>query len=183
MADPVGPLAGMNGFFYANNNPSNLTDPYGLWPTPIHNQIIDETFRSMPSDLRDAIKRGSEHADEVMFQSPEYNYMHAMRRKGQSVEEAKKMMEAFINQHLDNYECNARAGRFEEAYFELGMALHPIMDSTSPSHEGFQIWDSVLGTIMRGGILSYKLHMDAESSITPAQLKRTVDLINQALRR
>ena len=28
------------------------------------------------------------------------------------------------------------------AYLNLGMALHAVMDSTSPVHRGFQMWDS-----------------------------------------
>ena len=48
------------------------------------------------------------------------------------------------------------------AYYYLGQAMHPVMDSTSPTHEGFQIWD---GT----GILE---HLWGEKRATPESRRR-----------
>jgi hypothetical protein len=42
------------------------------------------------------------------------------------------------------YQMYAQHGLTYSAFFELGMALHPVMDSTSPAHEGFQRWNGVL---------------------------------------
>ncbi len=44
-------------------------------------------------------------------------------------------MQAFIDRELGLAQQNPR-----DAFFHLGRALHPIMDSTSPLHEGFQEW-------------------------------------------
>jgi len=33
-----------------------------------------------------------------------------------------------------------KEGKTEEAYFALGMAMHPLMDNTSPSHFDYHEW-------------------------------------------
>jgi hypothetical protein len=69
-------------------------------------------------------------------------------------------------------------GQSEAAYFALGMALHPIMDSTSPSHSGFQGWEGFWDTP------GYKFvtHWTAERGINSSQVQQTVNLINDVLR-
>jgi len=58
-----------------------------------------------------------------------------MRERGESVEDARIRMEAFIAHELRRAQQDPR-----NAFFYYGRALHPIMDSTSPEHEGFQVW-------------------------------------------
>jgi len=57
------------------------------------------------------------------------------------------------------------------------MGLHPIMDSTSPSHTGFQVWDGFLNTP------GYELirHWYLERTISESQIETTVGLINKAM--
>jgi hypothetical protein len=61
------------------------------------------------------------------------------------------------------------------AYVHLGMALHTIMDSTSPEHEGYQEWH----------MSNAKRHGDFKESrenwISDVDLKRTLELIDRAL--
>ena len=83
---------------------------------------------------------------------------------------------------MDRYTTFLASGRAEDAYFELGMALHPIMDSTSPSHRGFQTCPGAnpllgLGYVAVDGLLHYL----AEREISDSQLQETVALINEAL--
>ncbi len=86
-------------------------------------------------------------------------------------------MQDFVNDHFKNYRAFLERGEDEKAYFELGMALHPIMDSTSPAHQGFQEWDHFMNTT------GYDLikHSLQERSMSPEQLSKTLDLIKQAL--
>jgi len=37
-----------------------------------------------------------------------------------------------------------------KAYFYLGMAMHAVMDSTSPAHRGFQYWGGIGHSIVHG---------------------------------
>lgn len=41
---------------------------------------------------------------------------------------------------MAEYKTLMNEGKDEKAYEALGMAMHPLMDATSPSHEGFQEW-------------------------------------------
>jgi hypothetical protein len=103
--------------------------------------------------------------------------MHAQRQKDQSVESASAQMYAYVSEHIKNYIDLKNTGELDKAYFELGMALHPIMDSTSPSHAGFQAWEGVFNTP------GYKLlvHWYMERKINEQQLNATVDLIREIM--
>lgn len=172
--DPIG-LAGadVNLYRYVASNPVNWIDPLGLWPTEIHNRIIREAFRNLPFHLRDAIERGSAYADTL--QSGKYAYIHGMRSWGQDIPEAQRAMDDYIKQHLNNYKCLKEKGNID-AFFELGMALHPIMDQTSPSHKGFQVWDPLHMTVP-----SLSRHWLAEREMSAQQMQETINAINQAL--
>jgi len=97
---------------------------------------LDRAFgdRLNPEEL-EALKYASWYADQD--QSLEGSFKHGMRFRSQSVAEAQAA--------LRNYLCvqmrNARnAASRSDALFFLGMAMHALMDETSPSHAGFQIW-------------------------------------------
>lgn len=80
-------------------------------------------------------------------QDESHAYQHSMRAPNESVEHASKAAEEFIASHewsartRSPLGCKAGYEKISgEALWEMGQALHTIMDSTSPSHEGFQIW-------------------------------------------
>jgi RHS repeat-associated protein len=174
--DPIGLDEYKNAYNYSLANPINTYDPNGLWPTSIHNLIIRSAFGFLPSNLRTAIERGSRFADTL--QDPRFAYIHAMRSKDQHPEVARKLMEAFVRDRLKRFQCESEKGNLEEAYFALGEALHPIMDSTSPTHEGFQWWD-YLGR-MPGYYIIY--HWLTEQWYLDSEIALTADVMNQVLR-
>lgn len=167
----------LNRFSYVQNNPLGFVDSEGLWRTKDHNQIINDAFTDLHEESKNQIRAGSRFADSGKFQKPEFNHMHAMRQKDESVENATAKMYAYVSEHMKNYIAFKNAGELEKAYFELGMALHPIMDSTSPPHAGFQLWEGVFNTP------GYKLlvHRYMERKIDEQQLNTTVDLIREIM--
>lgn len=104
--------------------------------------------------------------------------MHAMRCPGQTVGEAKRKTEKFIEKMMQRSERLKCEGKTEEANVAQGMALHPIMDSTSPSHEGFQEWEGVLFHVP-----SATRHVYRERNIDSKTKQRTVDIIKDYARR
>jgi len=164
----------LNRYAYVQNSPINFVDNSGLWSERIHNKIIGLSFRNLPYNLRSEIEKGSAYADSSEFQAPTFNHMHAMRQRGESVESAKEKMQDYINDHLKEYYRLLGSGETEKAYFQLGMALHPVMDSTSPSHEGFQVWDGYVNT-------DSLIHWAGEQYISSERLAKTVELIAREL--
>ena len=71
--------------------------------------------------------------------------------------------------------------RFNHIWTEgLGNNLHAISDSTSPSHEGFQIWAPelvLLSPVL--GALPIGIHIFKERTITPAETAHTVKLMRE----
>lgn len=111
------------------------------WSTRVHHSMIQHAFGDEENmECLAAMKRGSDYTDESQFQEPGLSYMHAMRAKGQSVSDAAKKMREFIEQ---NFQLARRAPDAEQRCFYRGVALHPVMDSTSPAHSGFQQWDPI----------------------------------------
>ena len=57
-----------------------------------------------------------------------------MRSKKESPYQAREIACKYTLEKLNNAELNRVNGRLQGYYYLLGMALHPAMDSTSPSH-------------------------------------------------
>ena len=180
--DPIEEQGGLNLYGFVGNNPINRVDPFGLWPTPIHNQIIDEAFADSP--LADGeiqiLKDTSRNADAVMIpnrgQAMRNSYRHSMRAPYQSTEDAQAEARQYITQQLakarglqDAWRAKGKCGYSPDALREFGYALHTVTDSTSPSHAGAQSWNPA-------NIVDVVRHIRGEASITPAQLHSTAEL-------
>jgi len=46
-----------------------------------------------------------------------------------------------LKKEAENLEGTDKEEKLKDAYKALGRAEHPVMDSTSPTHECFQAWD------------------------------------------
>jgi len=150
---------GPSTFGYANGTPIRATDALGLWSTGAHNELIDQAFPGLPPNLRDILKQASARVDQPQNQTDPAAFKHAMSSSVLSKFAACVQMNSFIARHLELYrqaliysevagsQGNSAMKSFYErdAYFALGTALHPIMDSTSPAHSGFHKWE-IYGT-------------------------------------
>jgi RHS repeat-associated protein len=138
---------GLNRFAYANGDPVNLVDPFGLWSSkniplvaqPVHQMAIDQSLAFLPEADREILKQQQEVADED--QSAAGSYKHAMRSPNESIRHAR----AKFNEDVENEIFWARVsecqGNHQQALKRLGNAIHALQDATSPEHRGFQEWD------------------------------------------
>ncbi|MBC5766733.1 RHS repeat domain-containing protein [Ramlibacter albus] len=144
-ADPLGIYPGFNRYLHVGANPFGATDPLGLWSTAAHNAFIDRAFAALPAPLREAIKTGSAEADSLYYQSGEYSFMHAMSSNQFSSDQARTKYCVFVNERMALFRQLLETARSplarKAAYAQLGMAMHAVMDSTSPAHRGFQKWE------------------------------------------
>ncbi len=141
----------LNRYAYSLNNPYRYIDSDGKWPEQVHNTIISRAFSGGSYKLSDraiaSLMRGSNRADSNQYQDPSHSYMHAMRASGQSPQDAEKIMHDFIKQKVGEYKTLLSQGNADKAYESLGMAMHPLMDATSPSHAGMQMWAGMFPVI------------------------------------
>jgi len=198
--DPMGPYA--SPYVYVGNDPVNLLVPTGLmgcegkdgesaedcsggftrpvdpdgnapqpWPPEIHNNIIQAAFDGILTEKQiKNIQKSADSVDDPMNQGPKQSFMHAICAPKQSKEEAERLMNEFIVKY--QFDFIAKEG--DHALKALGIALHPIMDSTSPAHKGLQV---------RKGLLGYQKSIDAikhnkrEAIITPDDFNATIILV------
>ena len=129
---------------YAMAAPTSRTDPYGLWSTEAHNAILQHAFGGLDPQLLQYIEEGSASVDGIANQFGDSSYMHAMRAPGQTATDAKAKACRFIKDHLaiyNRYKSDPFPRMQQYAFQALGEAMHPVMDSTSPVHSGWQVWD------------------------------------------
>ena len=187
--DPIGFNAGqMNFFAYVGNNPTNSVDPSGLWGRPVHMEIIREAFKCLSESQREHLANSNDEVDGLLNGGAwreEYSYQHGMRAPWETVDEARKKADDWINGHMGRARDLAPNGcRFggnnipPKALDEFGLALHTIMDMTSPSHEGFQVWH---GLPYPTGITAfdiYRYHKWKKEVSDPHSAKETLTVFN-----
>jgi hypothetical protein len=101
------------------------------------------------------------------------SYQHAMRSPlFQRKAEAQAAYKRFVADNKRNayetqlaYVGKGNVGLSLEALGQFGVALHAILDETSPAHEGFQSWNPAL---------YYFVHGPKEESINPVQMSQAV---------
>ena len=158
----------------------NYSDRLGLWATDAHEYFIDKAFPNLAPAIRDIIKAGSAYADKPSYQTAEFAYMHAMSSELLNAGQAREKMCDFIKTHLREAEDAKRAGTGHH-WFHLGMALHAVMDSTSPAHEGFQMWHGVRRDGRRHGPWPSSLE-NINVAKQPFHTKRTLERMQEAMK-
>ncbi len=148
--DPAGFNGGANWYGYVANQPVDSVDPMGLWSTDAHNFIINSAFGNCLSEPQlKRLREASAYVDRPVGQLESNAYQHGMRGgPNQSEADARRRAADFIKGHEQRARSLAPKGCKDgyqnlssDALWEIGQALHTIMDETSPSHEGFQVWN------------------------------------------
>ena len=189
----LGDPQSLNRYTYGANNPLRKVDRNGLWPTDIHNQIIDNAFPGLTAQQRQNLKDVSAHQDGLWSggQGESKSYQHAMRSDSETVEQAQSEYNKFVSdsettaaqdqvnfwkQMSPDAAPSGVNGLSSDALSEFGLALHAVADSTSPAHMGFQEWkwyDPM-------GVWD---HHQTEANISKYQMQNAVDTTRQAFRR
>lgn len=76
-------------------------------------------------------------------QATKYSYRHAMvdGPGGESIQKAKENANKYVRDQIRRAQELNKAGRRCAALTHLGLAMHAVQDSTSPTHNGFQTWN------------------------------------------
>ena len=149
------------------------------WSKEAHEYVIHQAFGSERQDCEKKIKQGSAWVDSLANQVASKSYLHAMRSGSyQSIDEAAELMAEFIKvnyekaldlkklslelsnstsrdplvQYTNDHNRILNIDNYLEYCYLRGVALHPVMDSTSPAHASFPIWSlSDLSGIFKHG--------------------------------
>jgi hypothetical protein len=105
--------------------------------------MIEKAFPNL--NIRDlaTLQAASAFADNAMFggQNRASSFEHGMRAAWQSVGDAQQLSANFYKQMIAQAKAATAPDSNRDPFFSLGRAMHLIMDLTSPTHVGFQVWD------------------------------------------
>ena len=176
-----------NMYAYASNNPLRFVDNNGMWSKPVHRKTIDSAFGFLSDAQRKILKDVSDHQDRLL--GGHWNsvaFQHAM--EGAGIEGSPEVLyRDFVAANLNearklqiSFWGAGNPGISNDALAKFALALHAILDSTSPLHEGFQLWD------VRRPAFWFK-HAFFEGQMTPRQRSRAItearDAFNQVFSR
>jgi hypothetical protein len=162
--DPIEENGGVNLYAFLQNDPIAKYDMLGMWGTSGHTIIASRWLTKYSNykwiegssvDVVGLVDLGSQKVDGdtgsstdfLNAQSQANSYQHAMRSPLQSVASARAEMERFVREKVNaarnmaivaRRECDVE--KLKKAVTLFGEGMHPVMDSTSPSHSGFQVW-------------------------------------------
>jgi hypothetical protein len=126
-----------------------------MWPTHIHNEIINEAFPGLSKDQLNILQKASHDTDynnPIHGYSPqdvEVSFVHGMSdgQHSQDQSEARQQGDAFVadneskaQQVQEFWAQSGHTGVSPNALTAFGNALHTVEDRTSPAHEGEQPW-------------------------------------------
>lgn len=175
-----------------------------LWSHEAHDRLIEMAFPDEREDCLAEIKEGSEWVDRKTNQLPSGAYQHAMRGSYQSVEDAREKMARFVAGYAEraliakdrstqkvNASPSDPLAEFthdgllitdRQTYLEhcrhRGIALHPVMDSTSPAHGEFGIWTfSDIAGMLEHGDMPFSLEDEQALLSRPDLMSKTVGLM------
>jgi RHS repeat-associated protein len=124
-----------NLYSYVRNRPTRSVDIGGNWATDVHAEMVTVALQGYVSagELQQLVAR--QYAMDK-DQSPDDQYMHAMRKPGQSAEEASNKMWDFVATMIGgaNATLGPNGGFTSISLDWLGNAIHTVEDYTSPMH-------------------------------------------------
>jgi RHS repeat-associated protein len=137
-----------NRYAYSLNNPINMVDKNGLWPTHVRHTHQNSIDRALPF-LSERDRMILRHQQVVVDreQSTAASFKHAMRGTGESAAQARADANTWISSSITDARRLEAHGQHAMAMVRLGDAIHTMQDATSPSHVGFQEWNDAWGTI------------------------------------
>ena len=181
-----------NFYAYTRNNPTNRTDPLGLWDTYTHHALIWNALRGCGVSNNDIwqIQEESDFVD-LVAQLPGDAYKHAMKAPGQSAADAVQESTTWVQDNLNSaasmyqqYGDTASLSNPTSTWTTpFGDALHTITDSTSPMHRnnGTPLsWPMLPNAFHHGGPGNMFGSGETWSDMTPALMQQNIDMIRQA---
>ena len=127
--------------FLSRKNKDEIKNEIFLTRVPLKGKPYSETYgNDMLPSTRSAKEFYTTINDSVIGynygnQSDNLSFLHAMREKGESIEKAENKFKEHLKTCFFEYLFRLD---YKESLFILGIALHGITDSFTPSHSGFQ---------------------------------------------